>query len=107
MYALVLITLHTCPSLSAPCNPENVTATLQCTLGVVSVEWEASAGASIYTVLAQGASNAATCSSEGTACDLTELQCGEAYNITVLAGHETCNTSTDASTVILTGTKMC
>ncbi|XP_041914101.1 uncharacterized protein LOC121678548 [Alosa sapidissima] len=89
---------------TAPCDPENVTVELQCTLGAVSVKWEASAGASDYTVLAhsQDTPYMASCRTNATSCELSELTCGKIFNITVLAGHKTCNSSTRASASVLT-----
>ncbi|XP_039984445.1 uncharacterized protein LOC120790698 [Xiphias gladius] len=90
---------------TAPCNPTNVTAALQCLSGVVMVTWGASAGANYYTVLAEANGRVDSCNSTGTSCELTQLQCGEDYTVTVLAGDGKCNSSilakTNVTTVIL------
>lgn len=102
------ITWHTYPLFTAPCDPENVTVDLQCALGALSVEWEASAGALGYTVVAhsQGTAYVPSCRTNGTSCELSELPCGKVFNVTVLAGHKTCNSSARASTSVQTGTEI-
>ncbi|KAL2090270.1 hypothetical protein ACEWY4_014958 [Coilia grayii] len=79
---------------TAPCEPDNVTVALHCPEGVASVAWSASAGARGYTVLARSseAPRVDSCRTTNTTCDLTQLTCGLAYNITVMAGDERCNT---------------
>ncbi|XP_049332484.1 G surface protein, allelic form 156-like isoform X3 [Astyanax mexicanus] len=90
---------------TGPCDPQNVTASLQCSSGAATVTWSASDGASGYTVLAQtdgGQTLAASCSTSSTSCQLTSLTCGKAFNITVLAGDATCNTTSKPSTAVVT-----
>ncbi|MEQ2211433.1 hypothetical protein XENOCAPTIV_000729 [Xenoophorus captivus] len=71
---------------SAPCDPANVTASLNCLSDVVTVTWSASAGANYYTVIAEANGYVDSCNSTSTSCGLTRLQCGENYTVTVLAG---------------------
>nr|XP_046247875.1 uncharacterized protein LOC124060678 [Scatophagus argus] len=87
---------------TAPCDPTNVAASLHCLSGVVRVTWGASAGANYYTVLAKANRHVASCNSNGTSCGLTQLQCGEDYTVTVLAGDGNCNSSILAKTNITT-----
>lgn len=87
----------------APCEPTNVTATLQCLSGVVTVTWGAGAGAHYYTVLAEASGHLDSCNSTGTSCELTHLQCGEKYTVTVLAGDGKCNSSLLARTNVTAG----
>lgn len=65
--------------------------------------WSASAGAHYYKVLAEANGHVDSCNSSGTSCKLTQLQCGEDYTVTVLAGDGTCNSSILAMTNITTG----
>ncbi|XP_012990390.2 uncharacterized protein LOC105029012 isoform X2 [Esox lucius] len=90
--------------ITAPCNPKNVAALLQCSSGVVTVSWEASAGAATYTAFVQrdGGTNVTQCKTTGTSCDLTQLECGEVYNVTVVAGDGTCNSTLLATTTVKT-----
>ncbi|XP_074491158.1 uncharacterized protein fndc7b [Sebastes fasciatus] len=87
---------------TAPCDPTNVTAVLDCLSGVATVTWWASAGANHYTVLAEADGQSDSCKSTGTSCELTGLQCGENYNVTVLAGDGKCNSSMLAKTSVTT-----
>ncbi|XP_055044899.2 uncharacterized protein fndc7b [Misgurnus anguillicaudatus] len=90
---------------TAPCNPESVSATLMCDSRVASVSWHASAGAGVYTVLASTQNQSvpqSSCNSSTSSCDLTQLQCGAVYNITVLANDGTCNSSAHAFTTLET-----
>lgn len=87
----------------APCDPTNVAAALNCVSGVVTVTWAASAGAKYFTVLAEAQGHVDSCNSNGTSCDLTQLQCGEDYTVTVLAGDGKCNSSVLAKTNVTTG----
>lgn len=92
--------LHLFP---APCDPTNVAAVLHCLSGIVNVSWGASAGASYYTVLADCNGHVDSCESTSTWCELTQLQCGKDYTVTVLAGDGNCNSSILATTNIITG----
>lgn len=90
--------------LPAPCDPTNVAATLNCLSDVVTVTWRASAGANYYTILAEASGHVDSCNSTGTSCELTKMQCGNDYTVTVLAGDTKCNSSIFAKTNITTGT---
>ncbi|XP_056304665.1 uncharacterized protein LOC130216807 [Danio aesculapii] len=90
---------------TAPCDPENVTAVLKCDSQTVHVSWHASAGASVYTALANTQNQtipSVSCQTSNTSCDLTQLHCGEVFNVTVLANDGTCNSSARASTTLET-----
>ncbi|CAB1419900.1 unnamed protein product [Pleuronectes platessa] len=87
---------------TAPCDPSNVTAALNCISGAVMVTWGASAGASHYTVLAEASGHLDSCTSTSTSCDLSQLRCGEDYTVTVLAGDGNCNSSILAKTNVTT-----
>ncbi|KAI7794726.1 fibronectin [Triplophysa rosa] len=90
---------------TAPCDPEAVSAMLLCDSRVASVSWHASAGANAYTVLAHTQNQSiphSSCRTSATSCDLTQLQCSEVFNITVLADDGTCNSSVRASTTLKT-----
>uniref|UniRef100_A0AAR2LCM5 Fibronectin type-III domain-containing protein n=1 Tax=Pygocentrus nattereri TaxID=42514 RepID=A0AAR2LCM5_PYGNA len=90
---------------TGPCDPQNVTAILQCSSSIATVMWSASTGASKYTVLAQTDGEqtlAASCSTSSTSCQLTSLTCGKTFNITVLAGDATCNSTSQSRAVVVT-----
>lgn len=88
-----------------PCDPVNVTSVLQCGSDMATVSWEAAAGATAYTVLAQEGSSQhyTSCRSSATSCQLNQLQCGKVYNVTVMAEDATCNSTGSVSTILMTG----
>ncbi|KTF75017.1 hypothetical protein cypCar_00024381 [Cyprinus carpio] len=88
---------------TAPCDPESVTAVLKCDSRTVNVAWHAAAGASMYTVLAQTQNQSippSSCRTSATSCDLTQINCGEVFNVTVLADDGACNSSARVSTTL-------
>lgn len=87
----------------APCDPTNVAAALECVSGVATVTWGAGAGARHYTVVAEANGHVDSCHTSGTSCQLSGLQCGEDYTVTVLAGDGTCNSTFHARTNVTTG----
>ncbi|CAJ1061142.1 uncharacterized protein LOC117806306 [Xyrichtys novacula] len=92
----------TISAMTAPCDPTNVSATLNCSSGVATVTWGRSAGAINYTVVAEADGHMDSCHSPHGSCELTQLQCGEDYTVTVLAGDGKCNSSILAKTNITT-----
>ncbi|GCB65250.1 hypothetical protein scyTo_0007677 [Scyliorhinus torazame] len=81
---------------TVPCVPQNVDALMNCDAGYMSVSWELSQGAISYIATAEG-SNVQQCSANETLCDITELDCGETYTITVRAHDDSCDTAESAS----------
>lgn len=80
-------------------------AALDCSSGVATVSWSPSPGGNDYTVLAEANGYMDSCHSTGVSCELTQLQCGEDYMVTVLAGDGKCNSSLLAKTNVTTGKK--
>uniref|UniRef100_A0A8C5EQG5 Fibronectin type-III domain-containing protein n=1 Tax=Gouania willdenowi TaxID=441366 RepID=A0A8C5EQG5_GOUWI len=87
---------------TAPCDPTNVAASLDCASGVATVTWTPSAGADAYSAIAETLGHVDSCVSTGVSCELSQLQCGEEYTVTVLAGDAKCNSSVLATTFITT-----
>ncbi|KAL0158843.1 hypothetical protein M9458_046919, partial [Cirrhinus mrigala] len=80
-----------------------MTAVLKCDSHTVNVSWHAAAGASTYTVLAQIQNQSipsSSCHTSATSCNLTQIPCGEVFNVTVFADDGTCNSSARASTTM-------
>ncbi|XP_062419461.1 uncharacterized protein LOC119216595 [Pungitius pungitius] len=78
---------------SAPCRPTNVKAALRHHSNSAAVTWEQASGALSYLavgVTADG-SNETQCNNTTTYCDLSELQCGKTYNVSVFAQDESCS----------------
>ncbi|KAJ8384528.1 hypothetical protein AAFF_G00204430 [Aldrovandia affinis] len=88
---------------TGPCDPQNVDTTLHCETNMVIVSWDASAGASRYMVLARDEEEQlSSCSTTDTSCQLNQLNCGDTYNISVLADDGICNSSSQPRVVIET-----
>ncbi|XP_048845072.1 uncharacterized protein fndc7rs1 isoform X3 [Brienomyrus brachyistius] len=86
---------------TVPCSPVNVATNLSCNTSTAMVSWDASQGARHYTVLAT-ASRSFQCFTSSTTCQLNGLQCGQTYNITVLADDGNCNSTLRTSATMTT-----
>ncbi|XP_058478916.1 mucin-4-like [Solea solea] len=89
---------------TGPCDPANVTSSLHCGSDMATVSWVASAGAVAYTVVAQDTSSqsSTSCRSSTTSCQLSQLQCGRVYNLTVVAEDASCNSTGNTEAVLMT-----
>lgn len=89
---------------SAPCPPENVTETMNCDNGTMTITWSPVPGAITYTALLESLSTGLTncCNTSGTVCIMNNLPCGEMYNLYVIAKGRTCNSSESDSFVTKT-----
>ncbi|XP_075473113.1 uncharacterized protein LOC142503970 isoform X2 [Ascaphus truei] len=77
---------------AAPCAPAGVTYTRDCPTNVASIAWIQSAGADEYHVTATATGGLeASCNSTNTSCWLRDLECGQSYNITVVALDQRCS----------------
>uniref|UniRef100_A0A674C2S3 Fibronectin type-III domain-containing protein n=3 Tax=Salmo trutta TaxID=8032 RepID=A0A674C2S3_SALTR len=83
---------------SVPCNPSNVQASLQCLSNSAAVTWERASGAVLYQAVGTtDGGHQAMCNNSQTHCDLSGLQCGQTYNVTVVSKDNTCS-SVDSDT---------
>lgn len=81
----------TSPSLVAPCTAGSVAANLDCYNSTAEVSWRPGIGASSYIVTAVGTDGfVASCATNEFHCNLTELQCGQVYNVTLTTVSEQC-----------------
>ncbi|KAK1165326.1 hypothetical protein AOXY_G13825 [Acipenser oxyrinchus oxyrinchus] len=79
---------------TAPCDPQNIVARLDCITSIAIVYWDPSPGAESYTVMADGSNDhVVSCKTPDTTCQLKELGCGQLYNVTVLAQDSKCNST--------------
>ena len=77
-----------------PCDPQNVSAVLDCDTNTAVVSWEKSERVMLHRVTGVGADgHSISCSSSSDSCSLPSLHCGQRYelNVTVLDG--ICNNS--------------
>ncbi|XP_053096527.1 uncharacterized protein LOC113530559 [Pangasianodon hypophthalmus] len=86
-----------------PCVPTNVTVARTCS-NRTTVMWQASLGAQSYRVIAMGnKGHQTTCSSNTTTCSLTDLRCGQVYNVSVVAIDDACSSLQSQSATLQTG----
>ncbi|CAL8306274.1 unnamed protein product [Lota lota] len=84
---------------TAPCAPQNISASLVCSGNTGQVSWLASVGAVGYDVTAMGRDgDSKTCTTNTTTCSLPSMRCAQIYTITVTPYSHTCRGS--ASTPI-------
>ncbi|KAK6311083.1 hypothetical protein J4Q44_G00191380 [Coregonus suidteri] len=110
-YSVVVVAMHTgCPGpgsqavtfTTAPCPPQSVETQLDCLSGRLNVAWQPSVGATRYHATVQEGSNVMMCDTNTTSCVVPNLSCGNAYNITVVAQGQSCNSSHSAANEIST-----
>ncbi|XP_038649438.1 receptor-type tyrosine-protein phosphatase beta-like [Scyliorhinus canicula] len=78
---------------TAPCDPINPTAYLDCDADAIEVFWDNSDGAVSYAVVAENGDGLThSCNTTDTYCELANLQCGQIYNISIIGFNEPCNT---------------
>lgn len=92
-------------SLLAPCRPTNVKASLRCRSNSAAVTWERASGALSYLAVGVAAdgSHRTECNNTATYCDLSELQCGKTYNVSVFAQDESCSSVQGDAAYVRTG----
>lgn len=73
-----------------PCVPSNVSSQLMCSDGIAQVSWAHSANAVSYDVRATTSGQTLTCKSSSPNCTLSDLICGQEYEIHVAATDGTC-----------------
>ncbi|XP_040263065.1 fibronectin type III domain-containing protein 7-like isoform X2 [Bufo bufo] len=115
VYSLTVLAMHdeckSAPSAeievkSAPCSPMHITATPDCGINGASVLWEPSAGAVSYTAVFHGPDGSeVSCVSSTTSCSVSNLKCGQLYNVTVTAYDGICHSITTNATTV--GTAPC
>ncbi|XP_018114195.2 fibronectin type III domain-containing protein 7-like [Xenopus laevis] len=97
--ATIVAVGNTCSSVSSqhisfqtvPCQPKNVSAQMICSSSVASVTWHETPGALRYlSTLTSSRAVELTCNSTKLGCEVSSLQCGEAYTVTVSAFNYEC-----------------
>lgn len=77
---------------------------MDCWTDVTTVTWDAALGATSYTVYAEGSLGHSTDKNVPvTTWDFADLQCGQDYNITVVAHRGSCNSLVSESISVTTG----
>ncbi|XP_069794080.1 fibronectin type III domain-containing protein 7-like isoform X2 [Narcine bancroftii] len=79
---------------TGPCTSGNISTYVDCNTNTAIVSWEPSNGSDFYIATALGVDEEAhTCTAEDVTCEIFDLQCGQSYNVTVVAVNEICNSS--------------
>ncbi|XP_069825096.1 receptor-type tyrosine-protein phosphatase beta-like isoform X2 [Dendropsophus ebraccatus] len=77
---------------TGPCIPTNLRAELPCGNTTATLLWDPARGAATYSVLVSGPNAwSATCGSSNTTCQISDLQCGQGYRVTLIASNTQCN----------------
>ncbi|XP_017343677.1 uncharacterized protein LOC108276481 [Ictalurus punctatus] len=89
---------------TAPCIPTNVIARYNCDTSIISVTWDTARGADSYVVYAVSSQGyKSNCSTIDTGCNISDLRCGQDYNITVVAEHGGCRSQPSQPFTVSTG----
>ncbi|XP_051866723.1 fibronectin type III domain-containing protein 7-like [Pristis pectinata] len=79
---------------TGPCTSGNISAFVDCDTNTAKVSWEPSSGSDFYIATALGINEEThSCTTEDVTCEIVDLQCGQSYNVTVVAVNEICNSS--------------
>ncbi|XP_010791369.1 fibronectin type III domain-containing protein 7-like [Notothenia coriiceps] len=87
-----------------PCPPSNVVVGSTCADDSALVSWSPSLVAETYHVVAMGANrHVHTCNTTSSNCSISELHCGQQYDISVTASHENCTSKASQNATLNTG----
>lgn len=90
---------------AAPCHVSSIRAVTDCEADSAVVSWQPSSGAVSYiTELTAASGHVTSCAANDTNCELSSVQCGEEYNVTVKAVGDACNSTAQLAGYLLTGT---
>lgn len=90
---------------AGPCQVSGVRAVADCEADSAVVSWQPSSGATSYiTKLTAASGHVINCATNRTNCELSSVQCGEEYNVTVTAVGGACNSTAQLAGYLLTGT---
>ncbi|KAI5609206.1 hypothetical protein C0J50_6208 [Silurus asotus] len=86
-------------AISAPCPPQAISATINCTSNTILVNWSSSVVGASYMVQAVSSNSYYTCNSSSTFCSI-HVPCGKTYNISVTPSQNGCNGVSSSSITI-------
>lgn len=99
---LISFSLSQCPSV--PCPPALVNSSMNCQANSAQVQWDPNGGAESYEVSALGTRGYITgCNTTGTFCSVSNLLCGDVYNISVVAVSSMCRVRGNSVTPLRSG----
>lgn len=102
-YCDILFSLH----LLVPCKPDLNSVVLDCLTNSALLNWTDSENTLNYTATAHSMSgHVSTCSTNITNCQLLNLQCGQTYNVSVVATNEVCSSPSSTSLQVDSGERV-
>lgn len=87
-----------------PCKPQNLAATVNCDMQVVSLNWDSSNGTKAYQVSADAGEESVSLSTNITTTHFFEFTCGQNYSLTVTPHSQHCPGNASASAFVQTCT---
>lgn len=89
---------------AGPCQASGIEAEIDCEADSATISWQPGVGAVSYvTELTASSGHTTRCATNHTNCELSSLQCGEEYNVTVKALGDTCNNTAQMAGYLTTG----
>ncbi|KAM9349923.1 fibronectin [Symphorus nematophorus] len=85
-----------------PCVPQNLSASVNCDMRVISLSWDASNGTKSYTVSAEAGNKTTELSTNVTTAHFSEFTCGQTYSLTVTPHHQHCAGTSSAPASVQT-----
>uniref|UniRef100_A0A8C5WGH5 Fibronectin type-III domain-containing protein n=1 Tax=Leptobrachium leishanense TaxID=445787 RepID=A0A8C5WGH5_9ANUR len=87
-------------TLTAPCQPQDLTEGRDCKSNDGFLSWTESRGALYYTASMSRNGETLHCNSTKTNCTVRALQCGQSYNVSVVALDNKCSSPTSSTTIL-------
>ena len=102
---IIFISSHTFPSAINPVT--TISFSYNCSSGMVTVTWDLVFGANLYrATVVDRRDQSLNCTSASTSCQITQLNCGEKYQVHVTAISDDCSNTSVASAILETGERM-
>uniref|UniRef100_A0A4W6E8U3 Fibronectin type-III domain-containing protein n=1 Tax=Lates calcarifer TaxID=8187 RepID=A0A4W6E8U3_LATCA len=79
-----------------PCVPQNLVTSVDCSMKVVSLSWDASNGTNLYMVSAEAGNQTSALTTNVTTAHFSDLTCGQNYSLTVTPHSQHCPGSSSA-----------
>lgn len=80
-----------------PCVPQNLVASVDCNMNMVSLSWDASNGTQMYMVSAEAGNQTTALTTNATTAYFSECTCGQNYSLAVTPYGQHCTGSSSAS----------
>lgn len=85
-----------------PCVPQNLAASVNCDMKVVSLSWDTSNGTKLYMVSAEAGNMSAGLTTNVTTAHFSDFTCGQNYSLTVTPHSQHCPGKSSAPAVVQT-----